>query len=71
MGSVIGNDDVDRAVDNALANRLGICLGAQRRIDLERGVVGLVKIILGQEHVMRGRLAGNLDALFLGATNKL
>ena len=50
---------------------LGICLGAQRRIDLERGVVGLVKIILGQEHVMRGRLAGNLDALFLGATNKL
>ena len=36
----IGDDSVDGAVDDALTDGLGIFLGTQRRIDLERGVVG-------------------------------
>ena len=71
MRSMVGHDRVDCTVDDALANRLGIGLGAQRRIDLECSVVSLVDIVLGKEHVVRGRLAGNADALLLGTTDEL
>ena len=71
MGSVIGDDSVDGTVDDALANGLGVRLGTQRRVDLERGVVGLVQVVLGQEHVMRRGLAGNLNASGLAGTHEL
>lgn len=69
--SVIGNDHVDGTVDDALTNGFGVLVGAQRRIDLERGVVGLVQVVLGQEHVVRGGLAGNLNASGLTGTHDL
>ncbi len=68
---MIGDDNVDGAVDDTLTDGLGILLGAQRRIDLERGVVGLVQVVLGQEHVMRGCLAGNLNAIGFTGTHDL
>ena len=68
---MIGDDNVDGAVDDALTDGLGILLGTQRRIDLERGVVGLVQVVLGQEHVMRGGLTGNLNASGLTGTHDL
>ena len=68
---MIGDDNVDGAVDDALTDGLGVLVGAQRRIDLERGVVGLVQVVLGQEHVMRGGLAGNLNASGLTGTHDL
>ena len=68
---MIGDDSVDGAVDDALTDGLGIFLGTQRRIDLERGVVGLVQVVLGQEHVVRGGLAGNLNASGLTGTHDL
>ena len=68
---MIGDDNVDGAVDDALTDGLGILLGAQRRIDLERGVVGLVQVVLGQKHVVRGGLAGHLDASGLTGTHEL
>ena len=71
MGSVIGDDNVDGAVDDTLTDGLGIRVGTQRRIDLERGVVGLVQVVLGQEHVVRGGLAGHLDTGGLTGTHEL
>ena len=68
---MIGDDNVDGAVDDALTDGLGILLGTQRRVDLERGVVGLVQVVLGQEHVVRGGLAGNLNASGLTGTHNL
>ena len=68
---MIGDDNVNGAVDDALTDGLGILLGTQRRIDLERGVVGLVQVVLGQEHVVRGGLAGNLNARGLAGTHEL
>ena len=68
---MIGDDNVDGAVDDALTDGLGILLGTQRRVDLERGVVGLVQVVLGQEHVVRGGLAGNLNASGLTGTHDL
>ena len=68
---MIGDDNVDGAVDDALTNGLGILLGTQRRVDLERSVVGLVQVVLGQEHVVRGGLAGNLNASGLTGTHDL
>ena len=68
---MIGDDSVDGAVDDALTDGLGILLGTQRRIDLERGVVGLVQVVLGQEHVVRSGLAGNLNASGLTGTHDL
>ena len=58
---MIGDDNVDGTVDDTLTDGLGVLVGAKRRIDLERGVVGLVQVVLGQEHVVRGSLAGHLD----------
>ena len=40
-------------------------------VDLERSVVGLVQVVLGQEHVVRGGLAGNLNASGLTGTHDL
>ena len=68
---MVGDDSVDGAVDDALTDSLGILLGTQRRVDLERGVVGLVQVVLGQEHVVRGGLAGNLNASGLTGTHDL
>ena len=68
---MIGDDNVDGTVDDALTDGLGVLVGAQRRIDLERGVVGLVQVVLGQEHVVRGGLAGNLNASGLTGTHDL
>ena len=68
---MIGDDNVDGAVDDALTDGLGILLGTQRRVDLERSVVGLVQVVLGQEHVVRGGLAGNLNASGLTGTHDL
>ena len=68
---MIGDDNVDGAVDDALTNGLGILLGTQRRVDLERSVVGLVQVVLGQEHVVQGGLAGNLNASGLTGTHNL
>ena len=68
---MVGDDDVDGTVDDALTDSLGILLGAQRRIDLERGVVGLIQVVLGQEHVVRGGLAGDLHASRLTGTHEL
>ena len=68
---MVGDDGVDGAVDDALTDGLGIPLGTQRRVDLERGVVRLVQVVLGQEHVVRGGLAGNLHAGGLTGTHEL
>ena len=68
---MIGDDHVDGTVDDTLTDGLGVLVGAQRRIDLERGVVGLVQVVLGQEHVVRGGLAGNLNASGLTGTHDL
>ena len=68
---MVGDDSVDGAVDDALADSLGVLVGTQRRVDLERGVVGLVQVVLGQEHVVRGGLAGNLNASGLTGTHDL
>ncbi len=45
--------------------------GAQRRVHLEAGVVGAVDGVLGEEHVMRGGLAGHGQALGLGGADHL
>ena len=68
---MIGDDSVDGAVDDALTDGLGVLVGAQRRVDLERGVVGLVQVVLGQEHVVRSGLAGNLNTSGLTGTHDL
>ena len=68
---MVGDDGVDGAVDDTLTDSLGVLVGTQRRIDLERGVVSLVQVVLGQEHVVRGGLAGDLNASGLAGTHEL
>ena len=68
---MVGGDRVDRAVDDAGDERLGVRSGAQRRVNLEAGVVGTVDGVLGEEHVMRGGLAGHGQALGLGGADHL
>src|SRR3712207_7366540 len=50
---VVGGDGVDRAVGQALAERLDVGVGAQRRVDLEHRVVGL-GLLVGEQQGVRG-----------------
>ena len=67
---MVGDDGVDGAVDHAGDKGLGIGSRAQRRVDLEgRGVI-VADVVLGEEQVMRGDLAGDRQALgFRGANH--
>ncbi len=67
---VIRGDGVDGPVDDALDERLDVCLGAQRRVDLEHRVVA-AELLVGERQVVGGDLGGHRDALRLGATNEL
>ena len=57
VGRVVRHEAVDRAVDDALAQRKHVALQAQRRVHLQVRVVGAVDVILVQEQVVRGDLA--------------
>src|SRR5699024_10612136 len=65
MGGMVGRDDVDGAVGEALAHRGDVLGGAQRRVDLEDGVE-LAHVLVGQQQVVRGDLGGHGDAALLG-----
>ena len=56
---------------STLDNRLRVLSGAQRRVDLEAGLVSAGDGILGEEHVVRGGLAGNGQTLGLSGANHI
>src|SRR5258708_33400387 len=58
---VVGGDAIDRAVEQAGEQRGAVFGGAQRRIHLEIRVV-LSDVFIDQREVMRGDLAGYVDA---------
>ena len=65
---MVGADDVNGAVGQALAHRLDVLRAAQRRVDLVQRVVGGGQL-LGQEQVVRGDLGGDVHALGLAPTH--
>ena len=69
MRSVVGDDAVDGAVDDAGQQGIAVFLGTQGRIDLQGGVVIVADGIFVQEQVMRGRLAGYLQAFRFSCTD--
>ena len=71
MRGVVGHDAVHRAVDNRVDDGLGICSGAQRRVHLESGVVVVADCVFREEHVVRGDLAGDVDASGLACADEL
>ena len=71
VGGVIGGDAVDGAVGDALDELGGVLCGAKRRVHLERGGVVVADVVLGQEQVVRGDLAGDAHAGGLGAAHEL
>ena len=65
---MVGHDNVDRSVDNALDDGLVIRLCTKRWIHLKIGVVALLDVVLAQEHMVRGDFTGHLcTARFTGA----
>ena len=67
---VVGGDDVDRAVGQALADRLDVALRAQRRVDLEHRVVAAGQLV-GEDQVVRRDLGGHVDPAGLGPADDL
>ena len=63
---VVGDHAVDGAVEKALAKRGRVVGGAQGRVHLEVSVVGVGDVVLAQEQVVRGDLAGDGQAVGLG-----
>ena len=61
MRRVVGNDAVDRAVEDALFDRRNVIGRAQRRVHPVIGIA-LQKQLIGQQEVMRGGLAGDIAA---------
>ena len=68
---MVGDDAVDGAVEDALAQRGGVVGGAQRRVHLEVRVVGVGDVVLAQEQVVRGDLAGDGQAVGLGGADEV
>ncbi len=62
--SVVGRDDVDRAVGETLAHRENVLFATQRRVDLEAGVVAAREFV-GEQQVVRGDLGRDVDAASL------
>ena len=60
---VVGGDHVDRAVAQALEQRVAVGGGAQRRVHLEAAV--LLQIVLAQREVVRRGFAGDVHAALL------
>lgn len=60
---VVGRDHVHRAVEDALEQRVPVCLRAQGRVHLEAAV--LAQVVLGQHEVVRCGLAGDVQPLRL------
>ena len=56
---VVGGDALDRAVAQALDQRLAVVLGAQRRVHLEAVRVEAAHLLVGEAEVVRGRLAAD------------
>ena len=52
-GRVVGGDAVDRAVAQALDQRLAVGLGAQRRVHLEALRVEAADLLVGEAEVVR------------------
>ena len=57
--SVVGRDDIDRAVGESLAQGGDVLVPAQGRVDLEAGIVAAGKM-LGEQEMMRGDLGRDL-----------
>ena len=57
VGGVVGGDALDRAVAQALDQRLAVGLGAQRRVHLEAPRVEAADLLVGEAEVVRARLA--------------
>ena len=68
---VVGDDAVDRAVEHALAQSCGVGSRAQRRVHLEVRVVGVGDVVLAEEQVVRGDLAGHGQAVGLGGAHEV
>ena len=68
---MVGHDAVDRAVEDALAESRRVRGGAQRRVHLEVGVVGVGDVVLAEEQVVRRDLAGHGQPLGLGGAHEL
>ena len=54
---VVGGDALDRAVAQALDQRLAVGLAAQRRVHLEAARVEAADLLVGEAEVVRGGLA--------------
>ena len=67
---VIGGDGVDRAVGQAGLDRGDVGGGAQRRVDLEHGVVAGEQLV-GEREVVRRRLGRDRQAVGLGGADQL
>ena len=70
MGSVIGSDAIDGAVEQPFQHGAAVGFGAQGRIHLGIGVV-LADRVLGQHEMMRRHLAGDVQAIAPGAANRV
>ena len=68
---VVGDHAVDGAVEKALAKGSRVVCGAQGRVHLEVGVVGVGDVVLAQEQVVRGDLAGDGQAVGLGGAHQV
>ena len=67
---VVGRHDVDGPVGQSLAQRHTSRSGAQRRIDLEEGVVAADQFV-GEQQMVRCHLGGDVDAALLGAPDQV
>ena len=67
---VVGGHAVDGAVGQPPAQRVHVGPGAQRRVDLEHGVVAAGEVV-GEQQVVRGHLGGHPPALGLGPADDL
>ena len=72
MRRVVGGDDVDRPVAQALDHRVAVGLLAQRRVHLQVRVVAaaLVQRLVGQDEVMRRHLGRDRDAAVLAGAHR-
>ncbi len=68
VGGVVGGDDVEDAVDETLQERGVVGSGAQGRVHFVVGVV-VADVLVIEDEVVGGDLAGDADAAVFGAAN--